>query len=309
MACETHLQPAQLIQPMFVVPGTNVATEIDTLPHVFHYSVDRLADAAKKIRDTGVVSVLLFGTPTRKDAQGASAWDPHETVQRACTELREKAPELCIITDVCLCAYTSHGHCGVVASSRTSTEVQIDNDASLPLLANTALSHVRAGAHMVAPSDMMDGRVAAIRRTLDDHQYTDIPIMSYAAKFASAFYGPFRGAQASTPEQGDRSSYQMAPTNAREALQEIQLDLEEGADILMVKPALPYLDIIAKARAQTTRPIAAYHVSGEYAMLHAAANAGLLDYERSLRESLLAIKRAGADLIITYAAAHVAATL
>lgn len=298
LVSETRIAPAQLVQPLFVVPGTGVQQSIDTLPGVQQYSVDRIVDAAKKVHDSGVGSVLLFGTPESKDAQGSEAWASDGTTQRACLAIRECVPDLTVMTDVCLCAYTTSGHCGV--SSETAL---VANDASLPLLSKIAVSHAQAGAHVVAPSDMMDGRVGAIRSALDDAQLSDTVLMSYAVKYASAFYGPFRGAQDSTPEAGsDRRGYQMDPANLREAYRELALDEAEGADILMVKPAIPCLDIIRIARDSSTLPLAAYHVSGEYAMIKAAAAQGLLDEQAAMDEALLAIKRAGADIIITYAA-------
>lgn len=305
MVAETTLRPEHLIQPLFVVPGKNVCNPIPTLEGIAQWSVDRLTDEAKRIADTGVRAVLLFGIPERKDATGSEACAAQGVVQQACRALREAVPALTIITDVCLCAYTDHGHCGVMESGTQ----QIDNAASIARLAAVAVSHAAAGAHMVAPSDMMDGRVGAIRQGLDTAGHTDTAILSYAVKYASAFYGPFRAAQDSTPQWGDRKTYQMDPANAREALREVRLDLEEGADLVMVKPALPYLDIIRAVRERVEVPIAAYQVSGEYAMIKAAAQQGLIDGNAVLRESLIAIRRAGADLIITYAAADVAATL
>lgn len=296
MIAETSVGPAQLIQPLFVVAGRGVEQPIASLPGVARLSVDRAVEQGKRLIDAGIPAVLLFGEATAKDATGSSAWAEGGVVQEACRSLRESVPGLILITDVCLCAYIDHGHCGVVAG-RT-----IDNDATVPLLARIAVSHAQAGAHIVAPSDMMDGRVGAIRRALDDACSTTTAIMSYAVKYASAFYGPFREAQSSSPHHGDRTAYQMDPANRREALREARLDVEEGADFIMVKPALPSLDVISAVRAAVDVPIVAYQVSGEYAMLKAAAAHGWLNEQAALREMLLAIRRAGADLIITYGA-------
>jgi porphobilinogen synthase len=323
---ETRLSPDQLVQPLFLVPGEGVQRPIASLAGQSQYSVDRIVEAAKQTYDAGVSAVLLFGTPAQKDAGASGAYADDGIVQNACRMLRECVPGLIIMTDVCLCAYMDHGHCGVVRrapcatrhvhksegsahSAQRAAHSEIDNDASLDLLAKTAVSHAMAGAHVVAPSDMMDGRVGVIREALDEVDLTDTVLMSYAVKYASAFYGPFREAQDSAPEDGDRQSYQMDPANAREALREVRLDVAEGADIVMVKPALPYLDILRDVRAEVDVPIAAYQVSGEYAMIHNAATQGLLDGPRAMRESLTAIRRAGADLIITYAATDVAQSL
>jgi porphobilinogen synthase len=273
------------------------------MPGVFRLSADQIAEEAKAVADLGIPAVILFGIPEQKDARGSGADAADGIVQRAVAAAKRAAPELCVITDVCLCEYTDHGHCGLLDGE------EVANDASLERLAATALSHARAGADIVAPSDMMDGRVAAIRASLDAAHFESIPILAYAAKYASAFYGPFREAAESTPAFGDRRGYQMDPPNQREALREMQLDLEEGADILMVKPALPYLDVLAEARRRFDVPLAAYHVSGEYAMLMAAAERGWLDGPRAMLESLVAIKRAGADFILTYAAKEIAARL
>ncbi|MBI2342876.1 MAG: porphobilinogen synthase [Deltaproteobacteria bacterium] len=301
MLAEAQIRPSALIQPVFVVEGTGIEAPIPRLPGVSHYSVDRLVDAVRAVADAGIRAVLLFGVPGRKDAQGSAAWASDGVVQRACAALRERCPGLILMTDLCLCAYTDHGHCGVVRSGC------IDNDATLALLAETALSQAKAGAHVVAPSDMMDGRVGAIRTALDAAAQHDVAIMSYAVKYASAFYGPFREAQHSSPHEGDRRSYQMDPARGeREALREVRLDIEEGADMVMVKPALPYLDILRAVREASQVPVVAYQVSGEYAMIEAAAQAGSLDRTAALWESLTAIHRAGADLIITYAAAEMA---
>ncbi|MCZ6463997.1 MAG: porphobilinogen synthase [Proteobacteria bacterium] len=303
MVRETRLSRDDLIQPLFVVEGSGVREAVASMPGVFRYSVDQVVDEAKRVTDLGVPAVILFGIPAAKDGEGSGADAADGIVQRAVASLKRDVPELCVITDVCLCEYTDHGHCGIVEAE------EVANDPSVDRLALTALSHARAGADVVAPSDMMDGRVAAIRQTLDEHDFPDVPILSYAAKFASAYYGPFRDAAESTPRFGDRRAYQMDPPNRREALRELELDLEEGADVLMVKPALPYLDILAAAREAFNVPLAAYHVSGEYAMIHAAAERGWIDGERAMEEALVAIKRAGADWILTYAAASMAARL
>jgi porphobilinogen synthase len=273
------------------------------MPGVFRHSVDMLASEVKEVRDLGIPAVILFGIPSGKDARGSGSDAPDGIVQRAVAAAKAAEPELCVVTDVCLCEYTDHGHCGIVDDD------EVLNDPSVQRLAETALSHARAGADVVAPSDMMDGRVAAIRETLDQGGYEQTPILSYAAKFASAYYGPFRDAAESTPQFGDRRSYQMDPPNGREALREMRLDLEEGADALMVKPALPYLDLLSAARREFDVPLAAYHVSGEYAMIQAAAEKGWIDGERAMHEALVSIKRAGADMILTYAAKDVAKRL
>ncbi len=303
MMRETHLVRDDFVLPLFAVEGTSVREPIASMPGVFRYSVDQLVDECKRVRDVGVPAVILFGIPSRKDARGSGADAVDGVVQRAVAALKRDVPDLCVMTDVCLCEYTDHGHCGIVE------EEEIRNDASVERLAAVALSHARAGADVVAPSDMMDGRVAAIRQVLDSQGFDDVAILAYAAKFASAYYGPFRDAAESTPQFGDRRTYQMDPPNGREALREMALDLAEGADVLMVKPALPYLDILAEARRRFDVPLAAYHVSGEYSMIHAAAERGWIDGERAMREALIAIKRAGANWILTYAAADVAASL
>jgi len=303
MVRETRLSRDDLVLPLFVVEGRGVREPVASMPGVFRQSVDALVDEAKRVRDLGIPAVILFGIPTRKDARGSGADAPDGIVQRAVAAVKRSEPELCVITDVCLCEYTDHGHCGIVEAG------EVRNDPSLERIAAAALSHARAGADVVAPSDMMDGRVGAIRRALDGAGFEHLPILSYAAKYASAYYGPFREAAESAPAFGDRRGYQMDPGNAREALREMRLDLEEGADALMVKPALPYLDVLAAARREFDVPLAAYHVSGEYAMIHAAAERGWLDGERAMEEALLAIRRAGADLILTYAAKEVAARL
>ncbi len=300
---ETRLSRDDLILPLFVVEGSGVREPVASMPGVFRHSVDVLIAEVKRVRDTGIPAVLLFGIPEAKDARGSGADAPDGIIQRAVESIKAVEPDLCVMTDVCLCEYTDHGHCGIIADG------DVDNDPSVERLAATALSHARAGADIVAPSDMMDGRVAAIRAALDAHDFPGVAILSYAAKFASAFYGPFREAAESTPQFGDRRSYQMDPPNRREALREMRLDVEEGADALMVKPALPYLDLLAEARREFDLPLAAYQVSGEYAMIQAAAERGWIDGDRTMDESLIAIKRAGADWIVTYAAVEVASRL
>jgi porphobilinogen synthase len=303
MVRETRLHRSDLILPCFVVEGSGVREPIASMPGVHRHSVDQLVSEAKAVADAGVPAVILFGIPAVKDARGSGADARDGIVQRAVEALKRQVPELIVITDVCLCEYTDHGHCGIVEGAH------VVNDVSVARLASAALSHARAGADLVAPSDMMDGRVGAIRSLLDEHGFEDVAILSYAAKFASAYYGPFREAAESAPAFGDRRSYQMDPPNRREALREMRLDLEEGADVLMVKPALPYLDVLAEARRAFDVPLAAYHVSGEYAMIRAAAERGWIDGERALDEALVAIKRAGADWILTYAAREVAERL
>lgn len=283
-----------LIYPLFVTHGLDVKLQVPSMPGVYHFSIDTLCREAEEVRTLGIPAILLFGIPAVKDEFGSEAYAPDGIIQRAVKALKSAVPELVVITDVCLCEYTSHGHCGVLRDG------EVANDETLELIARTALSHAEAGADIVAPSDMMDGRVSAIREALDDSGFTGVPIMSYSAKFASAFYGPFRDAAGCAPKFGDRSSYQMDPPNRREALKEITLDLEEGADIVMVKPALSYLDIISDARASVDVPIAAYNVSGEYCMVKAAAEKGYVDERRVTVEILTSIKRAGADMIITY---------
>jgi porphobilinogen synthase len=303
MVRETRLSRDDLVLPLFVVEGRGVREPVASMPGVLRFSVDSVVTEAKQVRDAGIPAVLLFGVPDQKDARGSGADAAGGVVQRAVDAIKSAEPDLCIITDVCLCEYTDHGHCGIVEKG------DVANDPTLERLAAAALSHARAGADVVAPSDMMDGRVAAIRSALDAHGFDGVAILAYAAKFASAYYGPFREAAESTPRFGDRRSYQMDPPNRREALREMRADLEEGADVLMVKPALPYLDVLADARREFDAPLAAYHVSGEYAMIQAAAERGWLDGERAMDEALIAIKRAGADLILTYAAKQVAARL
>jgi len=303
MVRETRLGRDDLVLPLFVVEGAGVREAVRSMPGVDRLSVDVLVDEAKAVADLGIPAVILFGIPGAKDARGSGADAQDGVVQRAIEAVKSAVPELCVISDVCLCEYTDHGHCGIVEGE------EVLNDPSLARLASTALSHARAGADVVAPSDMMDGRVGAIRTILDENDFEDVAILSYAAKYASAYYGPFREAAESAPAFGDRRAYQMDPPNRREALREMQLDLEEGADALMVKPALPYLDVLADARRRFDVPLAAYHVSGEYAMIHAAAERGWIDGPRAMEEALLAIKRAGADLVLTYAAKDVAARL
>jgi porphobilinogen synthase len=300
---ETRLSASQLIYPLFVMPGKNIREKIPSMPGIFRLSVDQLAKEAKECLALGVNAVILFGLPEKKDAMGSGAHARNGIIQQAVKELKNKVPELMVITDVCLCEYTDHGHCGCIIGQ------DVDNDATLEILAKTALSHAQAGADMVAPSDMMDGRIAEIRGMLDENNFEMIPIMSYAVKYASSFYGPFRDAADCTPQFGDRRSYQMDPANSREALREASLDVDEGADILMVKPAVAYLDIIARLRDEFDLPIAAYHVSGEYAMIKAAAEKGWIDGDKVMQETLLSIKRAGADIIITYFAKDMAKIL
>ncbi|MBA3890473.1 MAG: porphobilinogen synthase [Gemmatimonadaceae bacterium] len=301
---ETHLHPSQLVLPLFVRSGTGVRKPIGSMPGSCQTSVDEMLADARAAHAAGVGGVLLFGIPDRKDATGSSAWDDEGPVQQAVRALKQRLPELAVITDVCMCEYTDHGHCGIL-----TPDGDVDNDATLELLVKESLSHARAGADLVAPSDMMDGRVGAIRRALDHAGFTNTPIMSYAAKFASGLYGPFREAAESTPQHGDRRSYQMDPANTDEAMREVRLDIAEGADIVMVKPAGAYLDVIARVKAETAYPVAAYQVSGEFAMIRAAAERGWIDGERVMLESLLAIRRAGADIIITYFATEAARML
>jgi porphobilinogen synthase len=303
MVRETRLGVENLILPLFAVHGRGVRDPIGSMPGVSRLSLDELLKEAKDAASMGIPAILLFGVPQSKDPRGSEAYAEDGIVQQAARAVKETIPDLLVITDVCLCQYTSHGHCGLVEDGR------IKNDASVELLARVALSHMESGADIVAPSDMMDGRVAAIRETLDEAGYTETPIMAYSAKYASAFYGPFREAVESAPQFGDRRSYQMDPANAAEALREVGLDVDEGADIVMVKPALPYLDVIARVRQEFGLPLAAYSVSGEYAMIKAAAQLGWLDEERCMLEALTAIRRAGADLVITYFAREAARLL
>lgn len=304
MVQETVLTVDDLVYPLFVTPGAGVCQEISSMPGQCRRSVDRTVEECRRAADLGIPAVLLFGIPERKDPTGSEASSQNGVVQRACAAIKQAVPELCVITDVCLCEYTSHGHCGILAPRGA-----VENDLTLHRLAEVAVSHARAGADMIAPSDMMDGRVATIRAALDEADFAEIPIMSYAVKYASAFYGPFREAADSSPQCGDRQGYQMAPPNRREALREIAADIAEGADIIMVKPAMTYLDIIRDVREACAHPLAAYQVSGEYSMLKAAASRGWLDEERAVRETLIGIKRAGADIILTYYAAEMACWL
>jgi porphobilinogen synthase len=291
---ETELAPADLILPLFVMPGVGQRKPVSSMPNVYQTSVDELVRDTSEARDLGIGAVLLFGLPETKDERGSSGYDKDGIVQTAVRALKEQVPDILVMTDVCLCEYTSHGHCGVI---RNGT---VDNDETLELLARQAVSHARAGADIVAPSDMMDGRVGIIRKALDAEGYADVAVMSYAAKYASAFYGPFREAAGSTPQFGDRRSYQMDPANGNEALREVWLDIEEGADIVMVKPALAYLDIIWRVKQETGYPVCGYHVSGEYAAIMAAGQLGWLDTDRAMKEALISIRRAGADLVISY---------
>ena len=300
---ETDLSPAHLVQPLFVVAGEELREEVPSMPGIERLSISELVGEAGEIVDSGVAAVLLFGIPADKDESGSGAYDDEGVVQMAVRALKEAHPQLLVITDVCLCEYTSHGHCGFVRDG------EVDNDVTLELLAKTAISHAEAGADAVAPSDMMDGRIGAIRHQLDEEGHPNTPIVAYSAKYASALYGPFREAAESTPEFGDRRGYQMDPANAAEAVREAKLDLEEGADMVMVKPATPYLDVIRRVKEETGAPLAAYHVSGEYAMLKAAAQNGWLDERAAVLETLTAIRRAGADVVITYYAKEAAAWL
>jgi porphobilinogen synthase len=300
---ETALGPGDLIYPMFVGPGRGVRQEIRSMPGQYNLSVDTVVNEAREASALGIPAVILFGIPEGKDARASGAWAPEGIVQQTTRAIKKAVPDLMVITDVCLCEYTDHGHCGVVEGDA------ILNDPTLDLLAKTAVSQAQAGADIVAPSDLMDGRVAAIRRALDAAGLADTPILSYAAKYASAFYGPFREAAQSTPQFGDRRSHQMDPANVREALREVDLDLDEGADMIMIKPALPYLDVIRRVRERVNVPVAAYQVSGEYAMIEAAARNGWIDRDRVMLESLYAIRRAGADFILTYHARDAARLL
>jgi porphobilinogen synthase len=300
---ETRVSPESMIYPIFVCAGERVRTEVSSMPGQHNLSIDNAVTLAREAERAGIGGILLFGLPSEKDDVGSDAYDENGIVQKALRAIRENVRNLLLVTDVCLCEYTSHGHCGVIKHN------DVQNDPTLKLLADASVSHVRAGADMVAPSDMMDGRVAAIRQALDTEGFSDTPIMAYSAKYASGFYGPFREAAGSTPKFGDRRSYQMDPPNAREALREIALDIEEGADIVMVKPAMAYLDIITRAREQFDLPIAAYQVSGEYAMIEAAARLGWIERERIILETTTAIKRSGADILITYYALELAKML
>jgi porphobilinogen synthase len=303
MVRETSLSPDDFIYPLFVTFGKKIKREIQSMPGCFQESIDNVIDSAKEVFSLGIPAVILFGIPEHKDEKGTSAYSPDGVIQNAIKAIKDAVPDLFIITDVCLCEYTSHGHCGVVRNG------EILNDPTLELLAKEAISHAKAGADMVAPSDMMDGRVGAIRKALDIEGFQDIPIMAYSAKYASAFYGPFREAAESAPKFGDRRSYQMDPSNRREAIREVAMDIEEGADIVMVKPALAYLDIISEVRNTFKVPVAAYNVSGEYSLVKAASKLGWIDEERIMMEILISIKRAGADLILTYFAKEAARVL
>ena len=300
---ETHLSVNDFIMPLFIVPGSGVIHPISSMPGIAQLSVDRAVEECKKIRDLGIPGVILFGIPDHKDPVGSAAYADNGIIQTALRSLKEEVPGLLLMTDVCFCEYTDHGHCGII------TGQDVDNDATLEILVKESVSHAQAGADVIAPSDMMDGRVGAIRHGLDSAGFPHLPILAYAAKFASGFYGPFREAAESTPQFGDRRSYQMDPANADEALREVAFDIEEGADMVMVKPALPYLDIIRRVKDRFDYPVAAYNVSGEYAMLKAAAQNGWLDEERVMLEALTSIKRAGADMILTYFAKDAAQVL
>jgi porphobilinogen synthase len=297
---ETRLTTGGLVYPMFACPGTKVRTEVSSMPGIYQQSADQIVEECREVANLGIPAVILFGLPEHKDELASEAYDANGAVQRSIEAIREAKLDLLVITDVCLCEYTSHGHCGVIQGE------EVLNDPSVVILADAALSHARAGADIVAPSDMMDGRVGAIREKLDENGFENVAILSYAAKYCSAFYGPFREAAQSSPQFGDRRSYQMDPANAREALREVALDLEEGADIIMVKPAMPYLDVIQRVREKFDVPVAAYNVSGEYAMVKAAAQRGWLDEKRVVLEILTGIQRAGADMILTYHAKDVA---
>ena len=300
---ETHLSPAQLVLPVFVREGKRLRKAVESMPGINQTSVDEMLRDAEAAAKAKVGGIILFGVPETKDSTGSSAWDDKGAVQMAVKALKKEVPDLVVITDVCMCEYTDHGHCGVLRDG------EVDNDATLELLSRAALSHAAAGADIVAPSDMMDGRVGAIRSALDQNDFSGVSILSYAAKYASAYYGPFREAAESTPKSGDRRGYQMDPGNAEEALREVRADIEEGADAVMVKPAGPYLDIVSRVKMETGYPVAAYQVSGEYAMICAAAERGWIDKDRVTMESLLGIRRAGADFIVTYFATEAAARL
>ncbi|HEX6602399.1 MAG TPA: porphobilinogen synthase [Solirubrobacterales bacterium] len=302
---ETELSPSHLIQPAFVIAGEGVREEVPSMPGIERFSINNLVEEAGEIAAAGIGALMLFGIPATKDEFGSSAYDDEGVVQMAVRALKEAHPDLIVMTDVCLCEYTSHGHCGVVREGGS----EVDNDVTVELLAKTAISHAEAGADAVAPSDMMDGRVGSIRYQMDEEGHPGVPIIAYSAKYASAFYGPFRDAAESTPKSGDRRGYQMDPANAAEAVREAELDLEEGADMLMVKPALPYLDVVRRVKEATGAPVAAYHVSGEYSMLKAAAANGWIDERAAVVEALTSIRRAGADAIVTYYAKEAAAWL
>jgi porphobilinogen synthase len=296
---ETTLAPDNFIYPLFVVPGQDVRREISSLPGQFHLSVDQTVKEAEAAWKLGVPAVMLFGIPARKDDVGSEAWNNDGIVQKAIRALKREVPELAVMVDTCFCEYTSHGHCGIILDKK-SRQPDVDNDATLENLGRTAVSYAQAGADVVAPSGMMDGMIGFLRESLDEAEFPDVALLSYAAKYASAYYGPFRAAVDSAPERGDRRGYQMDPANVREAMREVALDVEEGADMVMVKPALAYLDVISEVRREFDAPVAAYNVSGEYAMLKAAADKGWIDYERAMMETLLSIRRAGADMILSY---------
>ncbi len=300
---ETDLSPRHLVQPLFVVAGEGVREEVPSMPGIERLSISELVAEGTELQAAGIGAVILFGIPSSKDEAGSGAYDPEGVVQMAVRALKEAHPELVVITDVCLCEYTSHGHCGIVRDG------EVDNDITIELLARTAISHADAGADVVAPSDMMDGRIGAIRSQLDEEGHPNVAIIAYSAKYASAFYGPFRDAASSTPQFGDRRGYQMDPANALEAVREAELDLEEGADVVMVKPALPYLDVIRRVKEETGAPVGAYQVSGEYSMLKAAASRGWIEERSAVIEALTAIRRAGADLVLTYHAKEAAGWL
>jgi porphobilinogen synthase len=303
LVSETRLSVKDFIYPMFVMPGKNKKVHIKSMPGIFKQSIDNIIKEMREVRKLGVKSVLLFGIPSKKDEMGTEGYDADGIIQRSLREIKKKVPDMIVVTDVCMCEYTSHGHCGIIRDG------DVDNDETVEYLSKMALSHAEAGADIVAPSDMMDGRVGVIRDVLDEGGYENLPIMAYSAKYASSFYGPFREAAESPPKFGDRRGYQMDPPNVREALREIALDIEEGADIVMIKPALPYLDVIRAARGRFEHPIAAYNVSGEYSMVKAAGKLGWIEEERVMMESLMSIKRAGADIIITYFAKEAAKLL
>jgi len=300
MVRETNFSVDNLIYPMFVVPGDGIKRPIQSMPDTYHFSIDLLLKELQEIQDLNIPGILLFGLPEKKDKIGSGAYDPEGIIQKSVRAIKARFPDLIVITDICMCEYTSHGHCGIIKNN------QVDNDSTLEFLTKIAISHAKAGVDMVAPSDMMDGRIGAIRKTLDTEGYSQIPIMSYAAKYSSSFYGPFREAAESAPQFGDRRSYQMDMANAQEALRECAFDLEEGADIIMVKPALSYLDIIYRVKTEFSVPVAAYNVSGEYSMLKAAAQKGWIDGTKTMLETLTSIKRAGADIILTYFAKEAA---
>jgi len=303
MVRETELSPDDFIYPIFVVEGRGVRRPIPSMPGILNLSIDQAVEEARHAKSAGIPAVILFGIPARKDARGTAAYDSQGVIPRAIQAIKEVLPDLQLVADVCLCEYTDHGHCGLIQGQ------EVHNDSTLPLLAQAAVAYARAGADIIAPSDMMDGRVAAIRKALDEARFESLPILSYAAKYASGFYGPFREAAQSTPQFGDRRGYQMDPANVREALKEVAQDLQEGADMVMVKPALAYLDVIRRVKEQVNVPVAAYNVSGEYSMVKAAAQNGWVDYDRVMLEILVAIKRAGADLILTYHALDAAKLL